>query len=223
MQRDKTIVKKHNSTDFRNKRLVLGKYAARGFCLFLSLSLMGGCSSNTVPEKEQRNLTPYSLYGRNDDWEIRCTVRELTADEKKEKWREWERDWEAEEELLLSQEVNPKTYEQVKAQHELIRQELTEKKAYISTITGICHNGGMDGQILDFQLTDGKNNKVIAGTQVVSFSEARQWYSSWQTETHTEHGMLIPPLENAKMILHIGDEEIAIPLERAIHTEQIIE
>lgn len=214
-------MEKHKSTDFRKKILNLEKYATLVLCLFLSVSLMGGCSSSTVPKNEQRNLTPYSLYGNNDDWEISCVVRELTIDEKKEKLKELEINWKSEEELLLSQEDGQKIYEQVKEQHELIRQELTEKKAYVSIITGICHNKDMDGQTFDFQLTDEKNNKVISGTQIVSFSKVGQWYSSWQTETHTENGMFIPPLEKAKMIIKIGEEEITVPLELATNIKNV--
>ena len=213
-------MKKCEIARFKKRAEKAGKCVIRGLCFIIGLSLAAGCSVNTMPADEQRHLTPYCLYGNHGDWEISCVVRELTIDEKKEKLRELEMDWESEEELLLSQEDGQKIYEQVKAQHELIRQELTEKKAYVSTITGICHNGGMDGQTFDFQLTDERNHRVISGTQVVSFSKVGQWYSSWQTETHTENGMFIPPLEKAKMIINIGDEEITIPLELSTNTDR---
>lgn len=207
------------SIHFGKKVLKSGKCVAFCLCLFLGLSLSSGCSSNTISKNEQRNLTPYSLYGSNNDWEISCVVREMTTEEKNKELQELEKDWKAEEELLLSQEAGKEHYELIKQQHEQIKQELKEKKAYISTITGICRNKDMDGQTFDYQLTDEKNNKVVSGTQTVSFSTVGQWYSSWQTETHTENGMFIPPLEKAEMIINIGEEKITIPLELSEHKE----
>ena len=177
---------------------------------------MTGCSSNTMSGDEQRSLTPYSLHGNSGDWEISCVVRELTTDEKKEELKELEESWKAEKELLLSQEDGQKVYEQTKEQHEQIQQELKEKKAYVSIISGVCRNGEMEGQTFDYQLTGENNKKIISGTQTVS-SEVGQWYRSWQTETHTQYGLFIPPLEKAEMIINIGDEEITVPLELSLN------
>ena len=75
--------------------------------LFLGLSLAfaflstGGCSRGPAPQNEQQGFIPYILYGSQDGWEISCTARELTAEEKKEKLKELEADWENEKELLL--------------------------------------------------------------------------------------------------------------------------
>lgn len=46
--------------------------------------LLSSCSAHTLSQEEQRAAVPYSLSGRQEDWEIRCEVRELTAEEKTE-------------------------------------------------------------------------------------------------------------------------------------------
>ena len=69
---------------------------------------------------------------------------------------------------------------------------------------------------------DSNNNKIVSGTQIISSTEIGHWYSSWQTETHSETSMFIPPLENATMIINIGNEEITVPLELSTTTEKII-
>lgn len=194
---------------------------AWGLCLMLSLSCLTGCSSASMSGEQQRSLVPYSLYGNHGDWEVSCVVRELTDDEKREQLHELEENWKAEEELLRAQEDKQKIYEQTKEQHELLRQELKEKKAYVSIISGVCRNSEMWGKTFDYQLSDEKNKKIVAGTQTAS-SEASQWYRSWQTETHTQYGLFIPPVQNAAMVLRIGEEEITIPLELSTNTEKMI-
>lgn len=186
-------------------------------CLILvaafSIMLISGCSVDTMSGEKQQNLTPYTLCGSNDDWEINCEVRELTTEEKQEKLKELENDWEAEEELLLSEEKGKEQYELIKQQHEQLKQELTEEKAYVSIITGSCNNGELEGQTFDYQLTGEKNEKIISGTQTVSSGEAGEWYRSWQTESDTQNGLFIPPEKNTKMVITLGEEEIVIPLE----------
>lgn len=204
---------------FRKKIFNIGGYMTFGLCLLLSLSLMFGCSSDAMSGEEQRNLTPYSLTGSKGDWEISCVVRELTPDEKKEQLNELEKNWKAEEELLLSQEGGQQIYEQTKEQYELIRQELKEKKAYVSIIYGICRDEELKGMTFDYRLTDKNNKKIVSGTQTVS-PESGQWYRSWQTETNTRYGLFIPPIQKAKMIINIGDEKITVPLELSTNQEK---
>ena len=187
--------------------------------IFLGLSLAftflstAGCSRGPAPQNEQQGFIPYSLYGSQDGWEISCTARELTAEEKKEKLKELEADWENEKELLLSREGGKKQYQQIKEQHELLRRELQEKRAYVFTVTGICHDSAMDGKSFGFELTDENRRRVISGTQTASSARAGLWYESWQTETGAGYGMLIPPLKKAEMKIVIEGEEIIVPLE----------
>lgn len=188
-------------------------------CLILvavfGVMLISGCSVDTMSGEKQQNLTPYTLCGSNDDWEISCEVRELTTEEKKEELGELEKNWKEEEELLLSTEKGQEQYELIKQQHEQLKQELTEEKAYVSMITGSCNNSELEGQTFDYQLTGEKNEKIISGTQTVSSGEAGEWYRSWQTENDAQNGLFIPPVKNAKMVITLGEEEIVIPLELA--------
>lgn len=181
--------------------------------VLFSVMLISGCSDDTTSSEIQQNLTPYTLYGNNNDWEICCEVRELTTKEKEEELKELKNNWEEEEKLLLSQEKGQEYYELIKQQHEQIQNDLTTEKAYVFIITGTCNNSELDGQIFDYQLTGEKNEKIISGTQIVSSGEDGMWYRSWQTENHSENDLFIPTVKNAKMVISLGEEKIVIPLE----------
>ena len=185
----------------------LRKYRIGGLFLILALFLWG-CSPGNPGD--QLDSVPYSLYGTDGDWEIRCTVREMTGEEKEKLWADLEKDLE---EILSSKEMADGNAEEIKEQYERIKQELAEETVYISTVSGVCRKEEWNGQSFDYRLTVPRYEKLLSGTQTVSSGETRMWYQSWQTESQTKAGLFIPPAENAAMVIRVEDqEEITVPL-----------
>ena len=212
-------MKKRHAGRSRKTAASLKTGAAAGLVLLAGLWGISGCSSGGAPGAEQRELTPYSLCGGNGDWDIRCEVRELTADEKDALKAEWEQSRRETEELPQTQELSQADREKIGEAYERLEQKLTEEPVYVSVITGTCRNPELDGKTFDYQLTGGDGQKVIAGTQTVSSSEDGLWYRSFQAASDAEAGLFIPPLQTASMVIRFEGEETAVPLELSVRTE----
>lgn len=171
--------------------------------------LLGGCSTppaaNTA--EGQRTMIPYALSGKKDGWEIRCVVREATAEERERFAADIQQLQKIAEENFSAQKIDQKAYEDIKRQYEQQLQALKEGGAYVSSIYGACRNSALEGELFDYQLSGDYSQKLIVGTQAAS-SEAGQWYTSWQTEGE----LFIPPLQKADMQIHIKDAIISVPL-----------
>ena len=192
----------------------LRKYRIGGLFLILA-QFLWGCSPGSPGD--QLDSVPYSLYGTDGDWEIRCTVREMTGEEKEKLWADLEKDWE---EILSSKEFSDGNAEEIKEQYERIKQELAEETVYISTVSGVCRKEEWNGQSFDYRLTVPRHEKLLSGTQTVSSGETQVWYQSWQTESQTKAGLFIPPAENAAMVIRVEErEEITVPLALQSDTE----
>lgn len=176
--------------------------------------LLSGCSAppaaNTA--EGQRALAPYFLSGEKDGWEIRCVVREATAEEK-ERFAAGVREVQKTvAENFSAQKIDQKDYENMNRQCEQQLQALSEKAAYVSSIYGACRNSALEGELFDYQLSGDYSQKLIAGTQTAS-AEAGQWYTSWQTEGE----IFIPPLEKATLTIRLEHTSISIPLTLSTH------
>ncbi len=185
--------------------------------LLSGLLVLSGCAPASDSAKEERGLTPYSLFGEKDGWEISCVVRPMTQAEKEEELASLRELQSVAESQLANGEIDEETCENLKQQYERTAQNLEEKTAYVSSVYGVCREEGAAGQSAAWQLESG-GVKVVAGVQIVS-ADPGEWYSSYQMDGP----LFIPPLEEGTMRITVGEETVSIPLTLATHTEKTLE
>ena len=181
-----------------------------------ALLLLSGCYPADNPGKEEREQTPYSLYGQAGDWEVSCVVRAMTPAEKEEELANLREQQELVEAELAEQKIDEETCRQLKEQYERTAQNLEEKTAYVSLVNGVCRSGETAGESFDWQL-NGSGVKIVAGTQTAS-TEPGLGYSSYQMDGR----LFIPPLAEGEMVITIGDETVIIPLTYEAYTEKVL-
>ncbi len=188
-----------------------------GIGLFALLFLLGGCYPAANPGKDEREKTPYSLYGEQEGWEVSCVVRAMTQAEKDEELANLEQAKEGLDTLLSDGELDQENYQKLKEQYERTAQNLKEKDAYISSVSGVCRNEETLGQSFTYRLADGGGAKVVEGTQTAS-DEPGEWYSSYQMDGR----LFIPAMEKATFQITLGDKTVTIPLPLELYTNKEI-
>ena len=188
-----------------------------GIAFLAGLLLLAGCSPASDPGKEERELLPYSLYGQAGDWEVSCVVRAMTEAEKQEELADLKEQQELLEKELEEETIDEATRRQLIEQYQRTAQNLQEKTAYISSVTGVCRDEGTAGTSFQWRLASAEGTKIAEGTQTAS-TEPGLWYSSYQMDGP----LFIPPLDQGKLVITAGEEIVTIPLTFEAYTQKQI-